>query len=295
MKVEVRITNEGKGESILLANGSIFNFRQYDMVLFPYLRKLLKDRYTFIQYDYVGIGQSSPLKGDFDFVKIADQQIELLDILGVDKVHLFGYSKGALINQLVAAKSPERVSSMGAYGSPNLADPNSLDWAIDEFKSRVKRLETLRDIWEQKISEQNYGKVYDTVFRPTIFRNEKFSLIDRVKNAYFRRKLKPLLLGTKVEVLYKLFDYYTRPTPKEEKVRYTEAIKSIQAPTFLMHGTDDEIIPISASRLLNEWIPNSTLMELEGYRHSEPMLVSSKGKTLMHHYANFLFQLKEMD
>lgn len=288
MKVDVKVTNEGAGQAILFASGSIFNFKQYDMVLLPYLRKLLRDSYTFIQYDYVGIGKSSPLKGEFDFVRIAEQQLQLIEAMGLEEVHLFGYSKGALINQLVAAKSPERVISMAAYGSPNLADPNSLNWSNDEFKARMERVKQLRDIWHEPISEDNYGRVYDTVFLPTIFRNGRLSLLDRLTNLYIKRKLKPLLMGTKVEILYRLFNYYTRPTPEDAQERYVEAIKSIRAPTLLMHGNADEIIPISASRLLNEWIPNSTLIELQGYRHSEPMLVSSKGKTLMRHYAEFL-------
>ncbi len=288
LKIAVKVTNDGKGETILFASGSIFNFRQYDMVLLPFLRKLLRDRYTFIQYDYVGIGESSPLEGDFEFQTIAEQQLQLLDALGLEQVHLFGYSKGALINQLVAAKSPDRIKSMAAYGSPNLADPNSLDWSNDEFNARVERLKQLRDIWHESISGNNYGRVYDTVFLPTIFRNGKLSLLDRLKNFYIKRKLQPLLIGTKVEILYKLFKYYTHPIAEEERERYVDAIRSIQAPTLLMHGTADEIIPISASRLLNDWIPNSMLIELNGYRHSEPMLVPSKGKMLMVHYADFL-------
>ena len=49
---------------------------------------------------------------------------------------------------------------------------------------------------------------------------------------------------------------------------FTEDLKSIDVPTLIMHGDDDQIVPIEASALLSaELVPNATLKVYEGISH----------------------------
>lgn len=291
LNLAYRIIGELTKPIILFSNGSIFNYRQFDWKFFPALRSQLDDQYSFLFYDYIGIGRSSRLEGNFDFVRIAEEQIELLDKLGIEQVHLFGYSKGSIINQIMTASSPERVVSFAGYGNPNLANPESFEMTKDEFQARVENLLSIQGIWDQDINEKNFEVVYDTVFIPTIFRDKtksEFNLIDHIKNWYAKSRLKPLLLGTQVESLYKLYKYYLEDITSEEKLRYEKAIRTIKVPALLMHGTEDEIVPYSSSVLLHEWMPQSKFISFKGYSHSRPILTGRKAKTIMKAYADFL-------
>lgn len=51
-------TGDG-AETVVLVNGSVFNYHQWDKRVLPILQKGLGGRCRFLQYDYVGIGGSS--------------------------------------------------------------------------------------------------------------------------------------------------------------------------------------------------------------------------------------------
>ncbi|MDH5402343.1 MAG: alpha/beta hydrolase [Candidatus Heimdallarchaeota archaeon] len=286
-QIYYRIDGNLSDPVIILLNGSIFNFKQYDYVFLKYLKTFLGSQYCYIQYDYIGIGKSSDLVGEFDLITIGDEHIAFMDKLDIKQAHLFGISKGSLISCIVAAKYPSRVLSIGGYGNPNLAHPSRLN-TKQEFQNRVDRMKALEDIYHEEISKDNYNRVYDIVFQPTVFRNGQKGIIDFLKNKYVKWKLKPLLLNTKIVILKDLYQYYTRDVDNDEMERYIAAMKSIKIPILLLHGSLDEIIDIEGCRLLSQWLSNSVFIEIPDFRHSSPILIYSQGKTIMNHYADFL-------
>ncbi len=49
---------------------------------------------------------------------------------------------------------------------------------------------------------------------------------------------------------------------------FTEDLKAIAQPTLVLHGEDDQIVPIAASGLLSvKFLPNATLKTYPGYPH----------------------------
>ena len=52
--------------------------------------------------------------------------------------------------------------------------------------------------------------------------------------------------------------------------RWFERLESIQAPTLVIHGTDDPILPIDHGQALADSIPGAQLMVLEGVGHELP-------------------------
>ena len=107
-------------EVIVLINGSVFNFHQWDMQARPILRRELDGSVRFLQYDYVGVGGSSAKTVPFDMVDLADELRDLLDALSVERVHLFGISKGSLVGQVFLISHRERALSFCGLGNPNV-------------------------------------------------------------------------------------------------------------------------------------------------------------------------------
>jgi len=288
----VKITGELTKPTIMFCNGSIFNYRQFDPVYVPQLRKYIDD-YAIVQYDYIGYGQSSDLEGDFNFVTIADQHIALMDALGIDQAHLFGLSKGSVIAHLVAAGYHDRVLSLAGYGNPNLANDASREMTTADFSTRLQHTKALTGIYKDHITKKNYKLVYDTVFVPSTFGKQlsELNLIEKLKNTWIRRQLKPMTLGPKIEIMDKLFTYYINPITEDERQRYITAMKEISVPTLLMHGTKDRTVDISSSKLLASWNQEAELEIFKGLSHSQPTLIPWEGKKIMRRYASFLRDL----
>jgi pimeloyl-ACP methyl ester carboxylesterase len=287
--IAYRIAGDRSKPAILFLNGSIFNYKQFDPILFPSLKKYVKDKYHFIHYDYVGFGESSAFNGEFDFLDITRQHVEFLDALYIEAAHHFGFSKGSLISFLTAASHPDRTLSVVGYGNPNLASPSPQKTKA-EFAKRVQFLNGITGIWNDLVDEKNFKVVYDTVFLPTIFIGKtvsNLSLREKILNWWIMRKLFPMLVGTRIENIAKLYRYYMNDTSAEDQERYIEAMGSISIPTMLMHGTQDEIIPYEAAVALSKIIPTSELKEFP-YDHTSPMLHPLKGRRIMKTYANFL-------
>lgn len=287
-KISYRTTGDTSKTPIFLLNGSVFNYKQYDPVLIPALKKQIKESYYIINYDYVGFGASSPIMGDFNFLEITRQHIELMDALGIEQAHHFGYSKGSLISFFTSSGNPERVTSVAGYGNPNLALPE--ETTRKAFSKRLQYIQGISGIWHELISKKNYKIVYDTVFLPTIFPNKTVSNLsfkEKFMNWWIRNKIQPMLEGTLIENIVKLYQYYIEETKPEEKERYIEAMKKIKTPTLLLHGTFDETVPINGSKLLSEWIESSVFIEFP-FSHTSPILTRKQGSKIMKEYVKFL-------
>jgi 3-oxoadipate enol-lactonase len=72
----------------------------------------LGDEYRVVAWDMPGYGGSAALDGVVTFASLADAVVDFLDVVGAEAAHLAGISFGGMIAQYVAARSPERVSSL---------------------------------------------------------------------------------------------------------------------------------------------------------------------------------------
>jgi pimeloyl-ACP methyl ester carboxylesterase len=71
---------------------------------FYHYRNLLEDDYTFISYDLRGRGNSSPADENTSLVKHAEDLKVFIEMKGIEKPILMGYSMGAYICALVASE-----------------------------------------------------------------------------------------------------------------------------------------------------------------------------------------------
>ena len=73
----------------------------------------LGDRFRCIAYDRAGLGRSEPVSGIRSAAVLADEQLRVLDALGVDEPAIVvAHSFGASIARLVADRAPERVAGI---------------------------------------------------------------------------------------------------------------------------------------------------------------------------------------
>src|SRR5581483_10859690 len=65
-----------------------------------------------ITFDHRGIGRSQSLTYAYTTEAMADDAVSILDDLGIDRVHLYGFSLGGMVAQQIALRHPARVRSL---------------------------------------------------------------------------------------------------------------------------------------------------------------------------------------
>lgn len=238
--IRLRTRNEGCGPPLLLINGFGANLEVWDP-----LARLLRGR-RLISFDAPGIGGSAPAPRRLRMPQLADIVGGLLDRLGVDSADLLGYSFGGAVAQQLAHQNPQRVRrlilaatipGLGAVQRPsvviNLLDPR-LRSAIgaNRRQQQVARLVGGRS-----------GADPDTL---AVFERNRM-LMPTAPSGY-RSQFQTLLGWSSIRWLH-----------------------TITAPTLVLVGDEDPIVPMINSRLFTRLIPDCRRYVLRGAGHLFPL------------------------
>jgi pimeloyl-ACP methyl ester carboxylesterase len=100
-------TRSGTGPAVLLVQGvgAIGNTWK------PQIEGLA-GRHTVVAFDNRGIGRSRILDGRLTIDDMASDALELMDALGLERVHVAGHSMGGVIAQALALRAPVRIRSL---------------------------------------------------------------------------------------------------------------------------------------------------------------------------------------
>lgn len=266
-------------ETVVLVNGSVFNYHQWDDQVLPILRRGLGGRCRFLQYDYVGVGGSSAKTAPFSMLDLADELCDLLDALSVERVHLLGISKGSLVGQAFLIRHRERAKSFCGLGNPNVLSEH-LESTFAVFQERIEALEDLKELWPQRINRQNYVRVFNHVYVPALFSKTyaDLSLAERLRAFVVRRIVYPALEGTFIQTMVDLFHYYVGDIAQEAPA-FAEGLLSVRGiPILLLNGTADTTTPVQMSRELAQLLPDAELVEFEGVTHMGPMMLRKQAR-----------------
>jgi pimeloyl-ACP methyl ester carboxylesterase len=181
---------------------------------------------------------------------MAADGIGLLDALGRDKAHIVGASMGGMIAQLVAGLWPARTRSLvsiySTSGRPGLppGKPEALAMltAQPEGPSREQRVKhgmKLRTV----IGSPGYPS-NEAELRAFVEKN-----VDRrwYPEGGARQYLSIIASGDRVELL-----------------------KTIKAPTLVLHGEEDPLLPVECGRDVARLIPGAEIQTYPGWGHDFP-------------------------
>jgi 3-oxoadipate enol-lactonase len=232
----------GKGEPLLLIPGTGNPHLRWTKQVPVYARE-----FKVIVYDPRGTGQSSFPQGvEVTTALMADDAAALLDTLGVDSAHVYGISLGGMVAQEVALRHPEKVRSLilGATTPGGSHAVQGEGWAIAALVAAATQ--------GAAASQESQEQFLQTVFSP----------------GYLAEHLQEAIAAF-------VFPNYPQ-TPPESMIAHLrcsashdtyDRLPSITAPTLVIDGADDPLVPAENSRILAERIPGAQLILLEGARH----------------------------
>jgi len=238
-RVRVRIEGDDAAPPIILVHGFTHSLETWDA-----WAAVLKADHRVIRYDLMGHGLTGPdPKKRYSPIERAQTIGDIMDALNIDRAHIAGNSLGGLAAWRFASDRPERVEKLilispGAYPLNGAADaPAEIPAAMKVY------LMTAPEAGVRASAGYIYAddaKITDE--RVTVMRD----MMHREGNG---------------EALIHSLEEFTLPDP-------AEALSRITAPTLILWGEGDMIIPIQQGKDMAAVIPNATLIAYPGVGHA---------------------------
>jgi pimeloyl-ACP methyl ester carboxylesterase len=208
----------------------------------PFMDALRAD-FELIAYDHRGVGASSRLAGPVTISQMAEDAAGLLDALELGSVHVLGISMGGMIAQELALGHPEVVRTLalgctycGGEGSV-LTSPDVVGRLVESMSSG-DRLRALRTAWKVNVS-------------PAMAADE---------DAYSRFLT---IAGERAVAVEVVMAQMQACVAHDTRARLGE----LAMPTLVMHGSEDEMLPVANGRLIASLIPEARLEIIDGVGH----------------------------
>lgn len=242
--VEIAYDRQGSGEPILLVMGlgtpRIGWFHQF---------YALAEHFDVTSYDNRGVGETSYPEGPFTVADMAADALALADALGYETFHLAGISMGGMISQEIALAHPERVRTLTLLattpGGPEavpMTPEFAASFAIPDPKERIRRS-----------LELTFGAE---------FRKHNPELIDMILEVQVGAGMP--MLGAEADTVSagSMAGFMGQAAAVGNwffEGGAFDRIGAIDLPTLVLHGGDDQLIPLPNGELLARTIPGARL------------------------------------
>jgi pimeloyl-ACP methyl ester carboxylesterase len=229
----------GSGEPLLLIQGMSGSHAAWGE---PFLAGL-GDDVDVVAYDHRGVGDSTPQTDPFSIVQLADDAAGLLDALEWDTAHVLGISMGGMVAQELALRHPQRIRTLTlgctypGGAEAQLADPALIQELAGALLSGDREL-ALRTGFKANLSAAHVA--------------------DEGNWPAFQE------MATAVPVAVPVIMLQMQAVMGHDT---SARLASIEAPTLVVHGTEDRMLPVVNGELIARLVPDARLELLDGVGH----------------------------
>ena len=192
-----------------------------------------------------------PVRAPYTLDAMAADAVGLLDALAITRAHIVGLSMGGMIAQVVAATYPERVLSltsiMSSSGSRRVSQPRP--------DAKRALLSKPRDPADPESVVDHLVGVFGVIGSPA-FPTDGAALREQVARSV-RRAHHPAGVTRQLVAIIASGDR-------------RKLLRKIVAPTLVIHGAEDPLVPVAAGRDTARHIAGANLTVIEGMGHDLP-------------------------
>jgi 3-oxoadipate enol-lactonase len=203
----------------------------------------LRADFDVIAFDHRGVGASTRLDGEITTAEMAADAAGLLDELGIESAHVLGISMGGMVAQELALGWPDRVRTLTLgctyCGGPGaeLSAPGVME-RLGEAMMSGDRERALRAGWEVNVS-------------PAFAADE--DAWQRFRAIAERRAVAVPVVVAQLQAC----------AAHDTSARLGE----LGMPALVIHGTEDEMLPVGNGRTVASLIPGAQLEIFDGVGH----------------------------
>ncbi|HMQ51313.1 MAG TPA: alpha/beta hydrolase [Anaerolineae bacterium] len=249
----IQYTEFGQGPPMLIVHGAGGGYDQGE-----YFAKLIGGDYRWIAPSRFGF-LGSPVPEGADSVQQAEAYACLLDALGLDRVGVVGVSMGGPSSLLFALRHPERTTSLVMISAASHAIP-----------PRPAALGTLFQVF-----------LNDFVYWAMVKLNPSGLLVALGVPMEVQAQLSPPEVAQLEAFLESIEPMGARQNGQnlEQHMSEYEAeqIRHIQAPTLVLHASDDTLVAIEQAEFTTDNIPGARLISMEKGGHLALMMDMNAG------------------
>jgi len=195
------------------------------------------------------VAQGRPIDAPYRLRDMADDAAGLLDALDLESAHVVGASMGGMIAQTLAIEHPDRVltltSIMSTTGEPGL--PQARPEAMGALLTPAPT--------ERAAAIEHGLRLWRTIGSPGFPFDER-EVRERAALAFDRGQSPAGVARQLVAIL--------------ASGSRRAALASVRAPTLVIHGAADPLIPVEAGRATAAAVPGAELLVIDGMGHDLP-------------------------
>jgi len=236
IRLHLRDTGPRDAPALLLVHGFAANLHTWNGIA-----PLLEGRFRVVRLDLPGFGLSGPDPAkDYSDARMGEVLLALMDRLGVGRFHLVGASMGGRIAFALAAAHPDRVDRLALFAPDGFREGGAaparmpwwarlVPWAMPDWPLRRILAATYAD--PALMDDARFALYRDLLRAPGV----RQAMLDRAKDL--------------------------RPRG------YERALRGLQAPTLLLWGAADRLVPPARAADFAAALPNSQVVMLPGTGH----------------------------
>ena len=258
----VRLCAETFGEradpAILLIAGAASSMDAWED---PFCARLADGLRFVIRYDHRDTGQSTaspPGAPGYTGADLVGDALAILDALGVARAHLVGISAGGGIAQQLAIEHPERVATLTLLSTtlvgPRPAGVGDLPPPTEAMRAFMAADHPAPD-WSDRAAVVEHVVAGERPYAGSLGFDE-----ERVRARAER------VVDRTLDVEASLTNHWILPEGPPSRA----GVDSIEAPTLVLHGSDDPLFPLAHGEALAGAITGASLLRLPGVGHELP-------------------------
>jgi 3-oxoadipate enol-lactonase len=237
---------EGSGPPLLLISGFTAQASGWHD---PFV-ELLQRQFTTVRYSHRGTGTSDRLSGEITLCDLADDAAGLVTALDIDKAHVLGVSMGGMIAQELVLKHPQRVKGLvlGCTACAGGSHSHQEGGAVPAPPEVIALLTPQPELSR----EEQVRRSWPALTTPDFLESHADVMEERLRRSLINAT--PVETATRQMAAVQAFDAYDR-------------LPEISAPTLVIHGDRDVLVPVENAYVLKDRIPKAELHIVEGGGH----------------------------
>ncbi len=234
------------GEPLVLISGLGYDRWQWHKMV-----PGLAEHFTVAVFDNRGVGQTDKPAGPYTAQMLAEDTAELIAALGYGRAHVMGHSMGGYIAQALALSHPEKIDKL-ILASTNFGGPHHIPVT-------PKAMAVLTDVKSDPVTRFRNGLVVSTA---PGYAEKNPAMIEAWLAWRVQNPIDPAAYQAQLAIGLALF---------AESACFEGKLKQVVAPTLILFGAHDQVVPPGNAELLAHEIPRSTVEILPDAGHFFPI------------------------